>query len=854
MSDSEVTEVVSFDGQHIWLNKSTTLYEVGNFLGGGAAGTVYEAEHVNTKEHYALKILTPLGYKLLSPALLRRCSVIIKGRAVAESVEQGVEKLSKEHVWWLMNGSTKQYLAAYYSEKNGTLRELSLKQCMLIWGAHPTGVTDEDDGKVEVLQTPGGSRVYVPSVPPKYVDFVRRRSRIFREIYNMRQISNHRNVIRLEDVLELTQESKCTIFLVMELANGGELFDRIKIDCGTREETAVLFFRQLLDGVRHCHEQGVCHRDLKPENLLLQDTAGKPTVLKIADFGFSAWVAMAISDDNWDGTAPQQLQEVQQQVYAAGTPPVSSILAGAGQSALVNGSPLRVLNSVVGSPFYVAPEVLQARGYDGYKADVWSLGVILYAMLAGNLPFSQELATCKRFRVYCKWVREMTSKGVRFYDDRSLDYPEWLFHSKFSPDSKSLIVSMLHPDPAERISVVEASYHPWCLQGMKAQQCSLAQYHSSLANNNNNRQSDGSAPRASECVSTDDRSMICQVDTEMEVVPSDNAEAADTMSDAGENKNDDDGGSMIMVDAEDDIFEMDEDGVDDTRQKDLPITNDSRFSRRLPDALMTDRAHSPPVSGTTGKPVPCLVSGYPPPSTVPVPISKVIATDDAVVHKAGIVPSQLSQSAPAGWGSPLPPQFSWEQLVNESRPADLFTEVVEEESTEQVTSAFKMLSSRAPSFHDNVKRSTRFVTSVDAGEVFGKIEEVLNQCKQGILVSPVGVIGKVEITSACYRLEVWGADIFGPALCSIQLYSLNPASATAMGISVPAVTEGSAVVAPSPIPASPGAANSLFLVEFVRGTLEIFAFKRFYDWLRQHVAELVKRDYGCSSLDFGSPA
>ena len=88
----------------------------------------------------------------------------------------------------------------------------------------------------------------------------------------MRKISQHVNVIRLERVLELAQDSKCTIFLVMELANGGELFDRIKIDCGTVEDTARKFFCQLLQGVRHCHEEGVCHRDLKPENLLLQDT------------------------------------------------------------------------------------------------------------------------------------------------------------------------------------------------------------------------------------------------------------------------------------------------------------------------------------------------------------------------------------------------------------------------------------------------------------------------------------------------------------------------------------------------------------------------------------------------------
>ena len=59
------------------------------------------------------------------------------------------------------------------------------------------------------------------------------------------------------------------LFICLFLANGGELFDRIKIDCGTREDTAKLFFQQLLNGVKHCHEQGVCHRDLKPEVFIL---------------------------------------------------------------------------------------------------------------------------------------------------------------------------------------------------------------------------------------------------------------------------------------------------------------------------------------------------------------------------------------------------------------------------------------------------------------------------------------------------------------------------------------------------------------------------------------------------------
>lgn len=259
------------------------LYEVGNYLGGGAAGTVYEAEHAKTKEHFALKILNPLGYKLLSPALIRRCAIISKGKPVAESAERAKEPLSLDHVWWLHNSSTKQFLAAFYSERQRALHELSLVQCMHIWGTSILDSPVSPSGGDVHCKSPGASSLVAPSIPPKYADFLRRRARIFREIRNMRNISHHINVIRLENVLELAQDSKCTIFLVMELANGGELFDRIKIDCGTREKTAKRFFLQLLSGVRHCHEEGVCHRDLKPENLLLQDTASAPdgSILKV---------------------------------------------------------------------------------------------------------------------------------------------------------------------------------------------------------------------------------------------------------------------------------------------------------------------------------------------------------------------------------------------------------------------------------------------------------------------------------------------------------------------------------------------------------------------------------------------
>jgi serine/threonine protein kinase len=884
----DVVEVVSFDGQTVWLNKSTALYEVGNFLGGGAAGTVYEAEHVKTKEHFALKILTPLGYKLLSPALLRRCTIITKGKPVSDIIEQGEGQLLKEHIWWLLNGSTKQYIAGYHSEKSGILKEFSLKQCMTLWGHQPI-IGENDDSKLDILQSPGGGQVYVPMIPPKYADFVRRRTRIFREIHNMRKISNHRNVIRLESVLELAQESKCTIFLVMELANGGELFDRIKIDCGTREETAVLYFRQVLDGVQHCHEEGVCHRDLKPENLLLQDSPGNGTVLKIADFGFSAWVAVAISNDNWDGNDTPRLPEVQHQVYAAGTPTDSVGASLMSQTALLAGSPLRVLNSVVGSPFYVAPEVLQARGYDGYKADVWSLGVILYAMLAGNLPFSQDLATCKRFRAFCKWVREMTGKGVRFYSDYSIEYPEWLFHSKFSPEAKSLIVSMLHPDPTERVSVIDAMNHPWCMIGIKTMIVP-----SSIQQQNQVNVNQGIVSIAPVSGITQQMDTISMVHTtsmnngegsnsNIEMIMYDEFETSTHAATDGDD-------AMHIIDEDDDgIFPMDDaesirnqSGFSEiTQRSESSSPAQQQQARRLPQSLLTDRlmgTTSPPLTGHVGQ-SPLVAHSMDRPHSViaaigtpaisncvPVPVQVSVITSS---NKRKETPIIMSRSVPTKLDSPPLPQFSLEQLIGGGPPADLFTQEPEED--EQLSSQIvgsigqphAKLSSRAPSFHEHVKRSTRFLTSVDAGEVFEKIECILNQCKNGQLESPIGPIRKVELSWKTYRLEVWGTDIIGPPLCSIQLYRLPQPTETTVAITAMSpsrmtptsdvlytTTHGTTISSPRNATA-PG----LFLVEFVRGPIEIFAFKRFYNWLRQHVAELVKRDYGCSSLDyFGSPA
>ncbi|MQL41428.1 hypothetical protein EI012_26330, partial [Escherichia coli] len=144
---------------------------------------------------------------------------------------------------------------------------------------------------------------------------------------------NHPNVVKIFEVMA----SKTKIYIVLELVNGGELFDKIAKNGRLKEDEARSYFQQLINAVDYCHSRGVYHRDLKPENLLL-DSNG---VLKVSDFGLSTYA--------------QQENEL--------------------------------LRTAGGTPNYVAPEVLNDRGYDGATADLWSCGVILFVLVAGYLPF-----------------------------------------------------------------------------------------------------------------------------------------------------------------------------------------------------------------------------------------------------------------------------------------------------------------------------------------------------------------------------------------------------------------------------------------------------------------------------------
>ena len=206
---------------------------------------------------------------------------------------------------------------------------------------------------------------------------------IEREVVIMKLIS-HPNVINLYDVWENRGE----LYLVMEFVEGGELFEYVSCYGALPEQDAVRLFRQIIAGLSYCHRFNICHRDLKPENILLD----KNNNIKLADFGMAA-----LQPDN------------------------------------------RWLNTSCGSPHYAAPEIIHGRKYRGDKADIWSVGIILYAMLNGYLPFDGgDLTSTLR----------LVKKG------------EYYLPPKLSKEAANLIQRILQKRPQDRITMDEIWSHP----------------------------------------------------------------------------------------------------------------------------------------------------------------------------------------------------------------------------------------------------------------------------------------------------------------------------------------------------------------------------------------------------------
>ncbi|XP_054531286.1 serine/threonine-protein kinase SIK1 isoform X3 [Pan troglodytes] len=255
-------------------------------------------------------------------------------------------------------------------------------------------------------------RVTKTQVAIKIIDKTRLDSsnleKIYREVQLMKLL-NHPHIIKLYQVME----TKDMLYIVTEFAKNGEMFDYLTSNGHLSENEARKKFWQILSAVEYCHDHHIVHRDLKTENLLLDGNMD----IKLADFGFGNF-------------------------YKSGEP----------------------LSTWCGSPPYAAPEVFEGKEYEGPQLDIWSLGVVLYVLVCGSLPFDGPNLPTLRQRVLEGRFR------IPFF---------------MSQDCESLIRRMLVVDPARRITIAQIRQHRWmraepCLPGPACPAFSAHSYTSNL--------------------------------------------------------------------------------------------------------------------------------------------------------------------------------------------------------------------------------------------------------------------------------------------------------------------------------------------------------------------------------------
>ena len=215
-----------------------------------------------------------------------------------------------------------------------------------------------------------------------------RKRRILREAAIL-NLAHHPNIVRLHD-LYVTDEYYCMVF---DYVDGGQMLDYIISHGKLKEAQAQKFFLQLLSAVSYCHDNGIVHRDLKIENVLI-DSQGD---VKLVDFGLSNFY-----------------------------------------------DPTEKLKTFCGSLYFAAPELLKGIHYTGPEIDVWSLGIILYVLVCGKVPFDDKSLTA---------LHEKIKLGL------------FLLPPNLSAECQNLLKSMIEVDPMRRARVDEVLKHPWVRSG-----------------------------------------------------------------------------------------------------------------------------------------------------------------------------------------------------------------------------------------------------------------------------------------------------------------------------------------------------------------------------------------------------
>jgi len=240
-------------------------------------------------------------------------------------------------------------------------------------------------GKVKLgIHLPTNEKVAIKILEKDRIADVSDVERVAREIHILKLI-RHPNIIQLYEIIE-TQKS---LYLIMEYASGGELFNYIVKKTRIKEPEAKKFYSQLISGLEYLHRLNIVHRDLKPENLLLDFNHN----IKLVDFGLS-------------------------NTYKEG----------------------ELLKTACGSPCYAAPEMIAGKKYKPYKADIWSSGVVLFAMTCGYLPFEDS----------------NTSKLYKKIMAGDYSIPKFI-----SLEVRDLLTKILNIDPETRYNAEMIKDHEW---------------------------------------------------------------------------------------------------------------------------------------------------------------------------------------------------------------------------------------------------------------------------------------------------------------------------------------------------------------------------------------------------------
>jgi len=240
-------------------------------------------------------------------------------------------------------------------------------------------------GKVNLgLHKLTGENVAVKRIDKKYMKDEHHKKKIFQEVAILKLV-RHKNIVRLFEVFEDDRY----LYLVMEYADGGDLLKYVKEKTRLFESEARYIFKQIVEGLGYCHKHKILHRDIKLDNILLDSNFN----VKICDFGVSRWINVGES-----------------------------------------------ITEQCGTPAYIAPEIISDDGYDNFYVDIWSLGVCLYAMLNGTVPFkASNMSDLKR----------VINRGK--YD----------YTVKLSPECKDLLNGLLDTNRKDRLTVPQILEHPW---------------------------------------------------------------------------------------------------------------------------------------------------------------------------------------------------------------------------------------------------------------------------------------------------------------------------------------------------------------------------------------------------------